>query len=329
MRATVSLMLRLIGAVLLATLPGVVSAGTPTADEATPSPGSLATFAGFFGDDVLQQPSSIAVGPDGSVWVTDLGTDQVHQFDAEGNHLLSFGESGEGPGQFEFADFGAVDLDGDGNVYVLDTGYQRVQKFTPDLEFELQWGENGSNPGEYLHPSDIAVREDGTVFVVDAMSGKVQQFDSSGAFVQEIVPTGISTEFLEPVRASIDSANNLYVPDITRIYVFDPDGRHIRTIRTNEIDNGTVGLLMDVEMSKSGFIYASDVQFSKITVFDPDGAFVGTWGSPGASSGQFVEVDDLVFDSAGQLLVLDFGNQRIQIFELAEPPYATPVATPV
>ena len=168
------------GVALAAALPGTVHAATPTASEATPSPDSLATYAGLFAEGMVQQPSDIAIGPDGSVWVTDMATDQLYQFDADGKLIRTFGETGQGEGQFEFADFGAVGLDGDGNVYVLDTGNQRVQKFTPDLTFTLAWGENGVANGEFQHPSDIAVQKDGSSFVVDALSGRLQQFDSSG-----------------------------------------------------------------------------------------------------------------------------------------------------
>jgi DNA-binding beta-propeller fold protein YncE len=255
-----------------------------------------------------------------------MATDQVHKFDAAGNHMLAFGETGQEPGQFEFADFGAVDLDGDGNVFVLDTGNQRVQKFTPDLTFELEWGRNGSEAGEFLHPSDIAVSDDGMVFVVDAFSGKVQQFDSSGEVVREIIPSEPATQFFEPARLGVDSAGNLYVPDITRVYVFDPDGRQIRVIQTNETGNGSIGLGMGVAVAQSGFVYVSDAQSGQIAVLDPEGMIVGYWGSPGSEIGQFNEVDSLATDDAGRLLVLDFGNRRIQEFTLVESPSATPIA---
>ena len=299
---------------------------TPDASSSTLTPDSFATFVGLFGDGAVQNPSDITVGPDGSVWVTEMATDQVLQFDQDGNLLRAFGETGNGPGQFEFADFGAIDLDSDGNVYVLDTGNQRIQKFTPELAFEGQWGGNGTDPGEFLHPSDIAVRDDGMNFVVDAKSGRVQQFDASGVLVQEIIPTGLADQFFEPARLGLDPAGNLYVPDLTRVYVFDRDGRPLRTIQTGEVDNGQIWLGNGVEVSPSGVLYVGDLQANQIAVINPDGIVVGYWGSHGSAPGQFDEVDTLVLDEAGRMLVLDFANQRIQIFEVTEPPRGTPVA---
>lgn len=327
MRAILTLALVLLGAILGVYSPAGLSAATPTADEATPAPNPFAAYVGLLGEGTIQQPTDLAVGPDGSVWITDMATDQVHTFDAGGTLLHSFGETGQGRGQFEFADFGAVDLDADGNVYILDTGNQRIQKFTPDLTFELEWGRNGSEAGEFQHPSDIAVSDDGMAYVVDAFSGKVQQFDSSGTFVREIIPSEPATQFFEPARIGLDSAGYLYVPDITRVYVFDPDGRQIRVIQTNETDNGSIGLGMGVAVSQSGFVYVSDAQSGRIAVLDPEGRILGYWGSPGSEIGQFLEVDSLDTDDQGRLLVLDFGNRRVQVFQLVESPSATPVAT--
>ena len=144
----------LLGVALAAALSGMVHAATPTASNATPSPDSLATYAGLFAERMVQQPSDVAIGPDGSVWVTDMATDQLYQFDADGKLIRTFGETGQGDGQFEFADFGAVGLDGDGNVYVLDTGNQRVQKFTPDLTFTIAWGRTGWRmANSSIHPT--------------------------------------------------------------------------------------------------------------------------------------------------------------------------------
>jgi DNA-binding beta-propeller fold protein YncE len=304
-------------------------AATPTADEATPTPNPFATYVGLFGQGVVQQPTDIAIGPDGSIWITDMATDQLHQFDADGKLIRTFGETGQKPGQFEFADFGAVGLDGDGNVYVLDTGNERVQKFTPELDFVLEWGKSGVNDGEFQHPSDIAVRDDGMVFVSDATLNRVLQFDSAGKFVREIAPTTPDTEFFETARLGLDADGNLYVPAISRIYVFDPDGHQIRVIQTTETRNGSVQVGNGAAVSASGFLYVSDWQASRIAVFTPEGKIVGYWGSYGTEPGQFNEVDALIFDSMAKLLVIDYANQRIQVFEVSASPDATPVAAVV
>ena len=146
--------------------------------------------------------------------------------------------------------------------------------------------------------------------------------------MREILPSLTSDHFSEPARLGIDTAGNLYVPDLSRVYVFNRDGDNILTIQTTRIDNGALYVANGAAVTPSGFLYVSDWQASTIAVFDPQGVAVGSWGSRGAEPGQFNEVDTLVIDSLGRLLVLDYANTRIQIFTLIEPP-AAPNATPV
>jgi streptogramin lyase len=326
MRAALSVCLALLCAGIVASSAISTQAATPTAGSATPAAGSLATYVGLFAEGMVQQPSDVAIGPDGSVWVTDIATDQLYQFDADGKLVRTFGETGQGEGQFEFADGGAVGLDGNGNVYILDTGNQRIQKFTPDLNVTRAWGKNGAGHGEFLHPTDIAVEADGSSFVVDAFSSRLQHFDTSGKYVHDIVPTDLADEFFEPARLGLDSEGNLYVPDLTRIYVFDSSGTQTRVIQTNEIDNGEVWVGNGAVVSKAGYLYVSDWQSNRIATFDRNDAFVGYLGGPGSGPGEFSEVDALAINGTGQLMVLDFGNARIQVFKFAEPSGGRPVS---
>ena len=222
--------------------------------EATPSPDSLATYVGLFADE--EGPTAdltsrlVRMDLSGSpIWRPTRFTSST----PTGKLIRSFGETGQGDGQFEFADFGAVGLDGDGNVYVLDTGNQRVQKFTPDLTFMIEWGKIGS--GERRIRASIRHRrteKDGTSFVIDALSGRLQQFDSSGAVHAGHRPHRSGGRVLRAWAAGLDSDGNLYVPDLTRIYVFDSTGHQIRAIQTNEIDNGEVWVGNGAAVSESG-----------------------------------------------------------------------------
>ncbi len=75
-------------------------------------------------------PYGITLGPDGYLYVADIGNDRIVKFDASGNYLSQLGGSmGSLPGQFNGPT--AVAVDGSYNVYVLDTYNYRVQKFAP------------------------------------------------------------------------------------------------------------------------------------------------------------------------------------------------------
>lgn len=74
-------------------------------------------------------PTSIAVGADGTVFVADFYNDRIQKFAPDGTFLTSFGEVGDGPGQFHHAI--AVDVADDGTVFVADFLNNRIQKWRP------------------------------------------------------------------------------------------------------------------------------------------------------------------------------------------------------
>lgn len=73
--------------------------------------------------------TSIAFGPDGNLFVADFYNDRVQKFASNGTFLTSFGETGDGPGQFQHAM--AVDVAADGTVFIADLLNNRIQKWRP------------------------------------------------------------------------------------------------------------------------------------------------------------------------------------------------------
>ena len=76
--------------------------------------------------------TSVAVGPQGNVFVADFYNNRVQKFSAKGLFLTSFGGSGTGPGQFSY--IMAVAVAPDGTVFATDLGNNRVLSFRPDPE---------------------------------------------------------------------------------------------------------------------------------------------------------------------------------------------------
>lgn len=126
------------------------------------------------------KPTGLAIGVDGNVLVADTHYYRVLIYSSDGILLRTIGGvEGHEPGQFGLVT--DVVQDPAGNYYVGEYGeYDRIQKFSPDGRFLLQWGGHGSEPGQFARPQNLAIDEQGQIWVADACNHRIQVFDQEG-----------------------------------------------------------------------------------------------------------------------------------------------------
>ena len=79
-----------------------------------------------------------ALSPRGDIYVSDgYGNAKVHKYSPDGKRLLSCGEPGTDPGQFNIVH--NIVTDAEGWVYVADRENHRVQVFDGNGKYETQW----------------------------------------------------------------------------------------------------------------------------------------------------------------------------------------------
>ena len=100
--------------------------------------------AGFMSGDPFNRCTHVAIDPrNGDFFVSDgYGNARIHKYSPDGRLLFSWGESGNGPGQFNIAH--NICTGADGRVYLADRENHRVQVFNSDGHFLDQWGEHGA-----------------------------------------------------------------------------------------------------------------------------------------------------------------------------------------
>jgi outer membrane protein assembly factor BamB len=154
----------------------------------------------------FNMPTGLAEAPDGTLYVSDgYGNRRVHRFAPDGAHLLSWGEPGDGPGQFALVHFLAVGQDG--TVFVCDRENDRVQLFDAEGGFLSEWR-------GFERPSDIALGS-GYACVVGADGISFLTFDGERlAHIAADAPPD------HPLRAHgvwLDADENVFVAQFGRV----------------------------------------------------------------------------------------------------------------
>ena len=117
------------------------------------------------------RPSFVTYGNQ-NYFVTYADEDKVTVFNREGIPLYSFGECGEGNGQFN-KPYGVV-IDSGNKVLVCDQMNHRIQVFTTEGQFIHKIGTQGVGLGQFTHPLGIAVSPNGHLYVSEYSGHRVQ-----------------------------------------------------------------------------------------------------------------------------------------------------------
>lgn len=179
-------------------------------------------------DSHFDQPTDVAVAPDGSFYVSDgYGNSRISKFSPAGEFLTSWGAAGSGPGQFDTPH--SIALDPSGNIYVADRGNARLQIFDANGNFLDEW----KSP---LLGRPWAVRIDagGNVYIVDGGDqsvfwpdrARIQKLDPEGNMLASFGSYGNEPgQFIWPHAIGLGQDGTLYIGEVStgmRIQKFEP-----------------------------------------------------------------------------------------------------------
>ncbi|TLM81113.1 MAG: hypothetical protein FDZ75_08055, partial [Actinobacteria bacterium] len=152
---------------------------------------------GAYAVNSMTNPTALAFGPDGLLYVADTGSGRIVIFDpSSGNQLGTLPSDGQpGPSQLStiteapdrFSSPSDLQFDANGTMFVTDPGYNRVTSFNALHEPLNQWGSllASTGSGGFDGPTGLYV-DANHVYVADQYNGRIQTFTHDGTYVSEI-----------------------------------------------------------------------------------------------------------------------------------------------
>jgi DNA-binding beta-propeller fold protein YncE len=319
--------------------------------------GPLSGF-GSFGEGAgqISQPVGIAIGADGTTYVSDFGNSRIDVFNSQGAFLFAFGKgvnpqggntctaltgcrAGAGDGSAGALNSTEdIELGPEGNVFVVDSGNRRIDVFSAAGTFLFAFGKK-VNPGSGV--SDFCAPDGG------CRAGEA---------------TSEAGGLLSPAGLGIDPAGRLFVTDLeaNRVNVFSADGAFLFAfggdVNPDRSDlctlasgcmrgspAGTAGAIsspFDVEIAPSGEVFVSALGNRRVDVFATGGEFLRAFGKgvnplggttpdlctpatacsqgeQGAAAGALSRAAGVAIDTGGNVYVADSDLNRIDQFSAA------------
>jgi DNA-binding beta-propeller fold protein YncE len=185
----------------------------------------------------------------------------------------------EVPGSEVFKSPVCCDSDRKGTLFFTDEHADRVAIISTAGETLGWWGQSGDGPGQLKSPSGIVYAPDGTLWVVNTLNNRVQNFTREGRFIRGFAPgKGAAPGQLDhPWGIGVDPVNNtVLIADWRndRVQRFSPSGQHLQTIDTLGRDLGGMKRPSGVAIDAHGDIYICDRGNDRVLQFNPRGLFI-------------------------------------------------------
>lgn len=206
-------------------------------------------------DAVLNRPSGVAIGPDGSVYIADTGHNVIRRVGLDGIITTIAGKrsgglfSGDG-GPAKDATLNLTLHSGiavalDGTLFIADTGNHRIRKVRPDGIITTVAG--SSNQGGFdgdggpatsaklSQPLGVTVGPDGSLYIADTGSHHIRRVGADG-IITTMVGTGIAVFNGDggPARtASVFFPTGVAVSPDGSLYIADTSNLRIRRVASS------------------------------------------------------------------------------------------------
>ena len=299
----------------------------------------------------FRSPSGLAIDSAGNLYVADGGNHCIRKVDPSGNVTTFAGNGTKGAkdgtalqAQFNYP----IDLTFDslGNLYVADQDNHLIRKIDTSGNVStfagssIGFADGLGTQAQFIWPRGLAFDQQGNLYVADNGNRRIRKINASRQ-VTTVAGNGnygfkngpaMQAEFRSPTSLTFDKQGNLFItdPGNFRIQKLDTSGvvstfsgSGLSGFRDGAPSTDMFENMQGLVFDKSGTLFVSDYGNNRIRKFDSSGN-VSTFAGDGVNGGRndfplksrFVGPAGLVFDSVGNLYVVDLNNGKIRKYTL-------------
>jgi DNA-binding beta-propeller fold protein YncE/tetratricopeptide (TPR) repeat protein len=165
----------------------VADTGNQRIDAFSPEGVFLFGFGPKVGPYMLLEPVAVAWDEAGFIYFADKALKRVFKCEPSGAYIASWGEDGDGPGQFKSPV--SLAFDGQNYLYTLDSALKRVSVHTKDGQWLADFFAGGKQERELMEPVAVAVQGD-KLLIADKGKNRLVSYDLHPMLA---APTRVST----------------------------------------------------------------------------------------------------------------------------------------
>jgi DNA-binding beta-propeller fold protein YncE len=231
------------------------------------------------GEGQVTSLEGVAVGDDGSVYVTDFGNNRIDVFSAAGAFVRSWAVQLPQ----------VIDVKGNRVAVAASNG---IGLFDTSGKLIAKWGSRGTGNDQVDLPHGILIGQDNNVYVADTHNRRVTAFSANGRILWRIADPNKTGANLASTDASVPVVNGV------KQSLFLPTG---------------------LAQDSAGHLLLTDTFSFEVAVMDPKakGRIIARYGEEGQRDGQFAYPTGVSYDrDRDWIAVADTSNNRVQIIRI-------------
>ena len=216
--------------------------------------------------------SGIAFTNDGHIVVSDGLNHRLNKLTLQGKRIMSVGDRGNGPLQFNWHTGIAVHPT-TGMMYVADEYNSRVQVINEGFNHAEIFGNQemaAVGHRQLQCPTYAALDSAGNVYICDRASTIIKVFTPDGTLIRQFGSRGSGEgELGEIWSIAVDRHDLIYVPDRgnNRISIFTSDGQFIKNFGSKGSDEGQFNSPSDIKIDVLGNLYIADTDNNRLVIY--------------------------------------------------------------